>query len=150
MARVPRRRSVLSLYLDASLLVSALTRERASPRVRDWLEANAAAELAISDWVSTEVASALSMKVRTQAVTAGEQRAAMSAFADLSRSFDGRPVTRPAFATAARFCSSHELGLRSGDALHLAVCSESNDTLCTLDRRLADCAATLKVDVRLV
>ena len=150
MAAIPRQRSVLSLYLDASLVVSALTREQSSTRVRDWLEAHANAELAISDWVVAEVASALAMKVRTQAMTEGEQEAALAAFAHLSRSFEVKAVSRRAFRSAALFCTSHARGLRAGDALHLAVCQEGGDTLCTLDRRLAASATALGVEVCLV
>jgi predicted nucleic acid-binding protein len=38
--------------------------------------------------------------------------------------------------TTARFADQHALGLRAGDALHLAVCADQGATLCTLDRRL--------------
>ena len=136
----------MSLYLDASLLVSVLSRELASARVRAWLRAQADAELSISDWAATEVASALAMKVRTGAMTPGEHDAALAAFAELMRSFEIKPVQRRAFSVAARFCGSHALGLRSGDALHLALCSEGGDTLCTLDRRLASAGAALGVE----
>jgi hypothetical protein len=55
------------------------------------------------------------------------------------------PVSPLHFHTAARFADQHELGLRAGDALHLAVCAEHGATLCTLDRRLAQAGATLGV-----
>ena len=32
----------------------------------------------------------------------------------------------------------HAIGLRAGDALHLAICADHGATLCTLDRRLGD------------
>jgi predicted nucleic acid-binding protein len=37
------------------------------------------------------------------------------------------------------------LGLRAGDALHLAVCAEHGATLCTLDQRLAEAAPSVGV-----
>ena len=42
------------------------------------------------------------------------------------------------FRTAARFADQHMLGLRAGDALHLAICADHGATLCTLDRRLSE------------
>ena len=43
------------LYLDTSVLVSALTHEAASQHVQSWLHRQDATKLAISEWVSTEV-----------------------------------------------------------------------------------------------
>lgn len=140
----------MSLYLDASLLVSVLSREQASARVRDWLSVQATTDLVISDWVATEVASALAMKVRMQALTRCECASALAAFAKLSLSFEVRPISRIVFQTAATFCGSHALGLRAGDALHLAACRQRADTLCTLDRRLAAAATALDVPALLV
>ncbi len=37
------------------------------------------------------------------------------------------------------------MGLRAGDALHLAICANQGATLCTLDRRLIDAATALGV-----
>jgi uncharacterized protein len=45
-------------------------------------------------------------------------------------------VSRLQFRAAARFADQHQLSLRAGDALHLAVCADHGATLCTLGRRL--------------
>jgi uncharacterized protein len=37
------------------------------------------------------------------------------------------------------------LGLRVGDALHLAICADHGATLCTLDRGLGEAGPTLGV-----
>jgi predicted nucleic acid-binding protein len=49
------------------------------------------------------------------------------------------------FRTAARFADQHMLGLRAGDALHLAICADHGATLCTLDRRLGEVGPALGV-----
>ena len=60
-----------------------------------------------------------------------------------TESFTVVPVSRLQFRTAARFVEQHALGLRAGDALHLAICADHGATLCTLDRRLSDAASAL-------
>jgi len=47
------------------------------------------------------------------------------------------PVESDDFRTAALFCDQHALGLRAGDALHLAIAARHGAELCTLDRQLA-------------
>jgi len=54
-------------------------------------------------------------------------------------------VSRHHFRTAAAFADQYALGLRAGDALHLAIAAEHGATLCTLDRRLADAGGALGV-----
>ena len=57
------------------------------------------------------------------------------------------PVPQPAFDLAARFCDWHELGLRAGDALHLAVASLGGHSLATLDATMARGAVAVGVEV---
>jgi predicted nucleic acid-binding protein len=54
------------------------------------------------------------------------------------------------FRTAARFADHYVLGLRAGDALHLAICSDHGATLCTLDRGLSEAGAALGVKTMLL
>lgn len=139
------------LYLDAALLVASVTNEVETDRVQRWLSANSASDLIISDWVITELSSALSIKVRTRQVTSEERSAALSAFRETSaQSFLSVPVTGAHFRIAARFADNHELGLRAGDALHLAVAFEQGATLCTLDRKLAAAGPPLAASTLLV
>jgi predicted nucleic acid-binding protein len=60
------------------------------------------------------------------------------------------PVTGGQSRAAARFADQHTLGLRAGDALHLAVASEHGATVHTLGQRLADAGPVLGVPAQLM
>ncbi|WP_428375951.1 type II toxin-antitoxin system VapC family toxin [Lichenicoccus sp.] len=136
----------MTLYLDTSLLVAALTNEAQTARMQDWLGAQAPDSLVISDWVTTEFSSALSIKLRSGQIAASHRAGALAMFTRLSsESFTILVVGRAQFRAAARLADQHELGLRAADALHLAICADHGATLCTLDRRLHDAASLLGV-----
>jgi len=134
------------LYLDTSLLVAAVANEPATERVQLWLSEQNPDDLAISDWVVTEFSSALSIKVRTGALTVQHRAAALTLFNRLvAESFQTLPVQGSHFRIAARFADDHSQGLRAGDALHLAIAGERGATLCTLDRRLAEAGLAMGI-----
>ena len=137
------------IYVDTSVIVSALTREADTALSQTWLTSQETSELTISDWTVTEFASALSMKLRTGALNADHRADALSAFTRLcAESLRTLPVTREDLRAAARFADQSELNLRAGDALHLAICANHGASLCTLDRRLAEAAPRVGVPVR--
>ena len=89
--------------------------------------------------MAAEFSSALSIKLRTGQIKAEHRADALAAFTRLKAdSLTILPVTRLEFRTAAQFADQHTLGLRAGDALHLAICADHGATLCTLDRRLGE------------
>ncbi len=136
----------MTVYLDTSVLVAALTDEADTKRVQAWLGRQDPNALVISDWVVTEFSAALSVKVRNRELADIHRIAVLSKFATLAaRSFRALPVTSPQFRTAARFADQYSLGLRAADSLHLAVCADYEATLCTLDRRLSRAAPVLGV-----
>lgn len=136
----------MSCYLDTSLLVAALTNEPDSARIQSWLSGLPPGDATISDWVVTEFSSALAIKLRTGQLTVEHRAAALALFSRLSaESFVVLPVTGAHFQAAARFTDQHVLGLRAGDALHLAIVRDAGLTLCTLDRRLAEGGQALGV-----
>ena len=132
------------LYLDTSLVVTALTNEQTTRDIQIWLDRQHSDQLAISNWTITEVSSALSMKVRTKEFTAAERDRAATKFDNLrSTNFKLLAVTPAHFWTAARFAARYELGLRASDALHLAIAAQYQATLFSLDRRLIKAGPSL-------
>ena len=74
------------IYLDTSLLVAAFTHEPATTRALSALNGPASAQFLISDWVRTEFAAALSMKMRTTQIDDGYRQKASTLFAELMAS----------------------------------------------------------------
>ena len=137
----------MSAYLDTSILLPTLIAEPMTEAVYGYLGANRK-ELLISDIAAAEVASALSRLVRMALLTEADASARLADFdawrAGMSLPVDiGASDARHAFIYVRRF----DLGLRTPDALHLAIARRLDATLVTLDRRLATAARELGVAV---
>ena len=111
-----------------------------------WLGEQDPELLAISDWVTAEFSSVLSIKLRSGQIEIQHRADALAVFTTMSaETFTVLPVSGVQFRTAARFADQHALGLRAGDALHLAICADHGAALCTLDWRLSKAGSALGV-----
>ncbi len=132
------------IYCDTSVIVAAIVLEPETARIKAWLREQPPGSLAISDWVETELASALSIKTREGQLSPEQRAAAGRAWRAMMASlFVTLPVNRAHFQQAARLAASPQPPLRGGDSLHLAIAMETS-AMATLDRRLAtacDCYA---------
>ncbi|MDB5970676.1 MAG: twitching motility protein PilT [Hydrocarboniphaga sp.] len=115
--------------------------------MRAWFDARAGETLAISDWTLTEFASAMGIKVRDKGLKAGQAHKACALMEKLAAdSLKVFTPTRGDYSRATEHLGHHALGLRAGDALHLAIAqNEDAECLYTLDRRLIEAARKLKV-----
>lgn len=138
------------MYLDTALVVTAKAAERATVRVQQWLGERESDTLAVSGWVDTEVSAALSLKVRTGDLSVELRNEAEAAYQMLVRDVTRLNIIAVDFERAAELARSHGTGLRGGDALHLAVASANDATLCTLDKRFAQACGLLGLPFELI
>lgn len=121
-------------YVDTSLLVALHVPEPHSLAALSWLNDHSGSVLTCSDWGKLEFASALSRKLRTRRIKEFEREPIEQAFVEtLAQEFMMVSVQPSDYATAGDMLRHHQTGLRSGDALHLAVAKRQAATLVTLD-----------------
>ncbi len=135
-----------ALYLDTSILVTAVTSEPETRGVQNWLE-SLTEPITISDWARVEVAGALSFKVWTGQLEPEAREPAESAFESYARLALSAEATSADFLAAATIVRRVELAVRPPDALHMAICAGRGETLATRDRRMASAAEALGLAV---
>jgi predicted nucleic acid-binding protein len=112
------------IYLDTSVLFPLFVRETTTPSVRRWLASVPFGESAISEWTRTEFMSGLGIRVRSGSTDAQLAREIVRMFNEWAEdSLEVLVPEREDFLLSSRYLERFELGLRAGDALHLAIAS---------------------------
>ncbi len=134
------------IYCDTSIMVAALLPDEASGTVQRWLGAQGPGQLCVSGWVEAELSGVLAAMLAQGALDFDQRADVLAHWNVLAREcLIAAPVQPQAWALAARFADRHDLGLRAGDALHLAVAQLGGHSLATLDLWLADAALAVGV-----
>ena len=137
----------MSVYLDASVLLTIVVKEPGSDAINQFLE-EVDTTVWVSEFASAEVASALSRLLRMKNLSLRNAQDRLAAFDDwIAADANLVDVEGVDVRLAARFVRRFDLMLRAPDALHLAMCRRLNATIATLDRRLAVAAQALDIPV---
>ena len=134
------------IYLDTSVVMALLTPEERSAQALDWF-AQSREPLISSDWLITETHSALGIKQRHHGLSSAVRQAAGEQFERLLQGgVEVRSLDRDRFRHAAELLQEPALGLRAGDALHLAVALHSRCTrLASFNGRMQQAAKILGI-----
>lgn len=126
------------LYFDASYLIPLVKLEPLSERVQSYVESMVSSQFVTSFWTIVECRSALAREVRMGGMSEALFRSCCAALDLLtSRSFVMLVPNEDDYRSAAAMIEDAASGLRSGDAVHLAIAARlRTDLLLTLDRRL--------------
>jgi len=137
----------VTIYFDASVILTLFLEEPDTPSVDRFIKRNRR-PLAVSEFAAAEVASGLSLRIRSGTLTETEARETLRLF-DNWRATEAEyiHVRTSDFKEGSDIVRRFDLGLRAPDAIHLAVCRGSGLALATRDRRLAEAATTLGVEV---
>jgi hypothetical protein len=138
------------IYLDTSVIVALCVRERASDHVEAALVSVGDA-LMISEWTRVEIVGAIGIKVRTREL---KEPIARRALADYYEAVEpGLQIVTPSredYILAPDYLQTFASGLRSGDALHLAVAANRQVArLLTLDKRFIEATQRTGLPVQL-
>jgi predicted nucleic acid-binding protein len=130
----------VTLYLDASVLVSVVAQEATSPLV-DRLVRSQDTPVAISDFALAEGSAALSRLARMNARRIGDVDEMFIELDALSATFADRvEIASGDIAAATQLVRRHELKLRTPDAIHIAAADRLAMILVTLDQGMAAAA----------
>ena len=137
----------MSLYFDASVLVSLFVIDPSSARAEAFLSAHPEI-FVISDFGAAEFASAVARRVRMRELTPDDGRLAFSNFdAWVARSADRRHTTTVDIDAADRILRRLDINLRTPDAIHIAIARRVDATLVTFDQQVAESARALGMAV---
>ena len=138
-------------YADTCLLVSLFFRDTGTDAALAWLSAAGAAPIMASHWSLTEFSGAAGLRARAGQIAPKLHREALVKFRRFAAgNLTLTPPEPTDFERAAAMLDHYATGLRSGDALHLAICVRQRAVFCTADNILAEAAIALGVKTETV
>ncbi len=124
-------------YFDTSFLVPLFVQEAATPFVVDYFSSHPGEDRVTSRWTRLEFSSFLGISVRRQLLTAEEAERVEVSVERLLASFTTLEIGTEQVEVGSRMMREHRLGLRAGDALHLATARVAEiSRFLTLDKTL--------------
>ena len=137
----------MSVYLDASLLVSFFTVDAVSEHADAFL-GGLLDDIVVSDFAAAEFASAVARRVRMGRLDPDDAGAVFADFDAWIERAAGRVEIQAAdVAAAASFIRRLDLNLRAADAIHIGIAGRVGAILATFDAKMANSALSLGVPV---
>jgi len=134
-------------YFDTSFVAPLVLPEAASERIEAVMQRMTPGEIAVSHWTRVEFAALVARRVRMRQLAEKLASRAILVFEQLLSESYQVILPGPAdFGLATRLLQHYRTGLRSGDALHLAIAQNHNaDRFFTLDVKLIKAARTVGI-----
>jgi hypothetical protein len=123
-------------YVDTSVLMAYLIPEPYSAKAEAALRTPDHLPLAVSEWTETELVSAFGIKCRTKQIDESDMQKGLDEYEALRGFFVHLQVLHEDYLNAARLLRNWRVGLRAGDALHLALAQRHSCVVLSLDDRL--------------
>jgi uncharacterized protein len=134
------------LYMDTSFVAPIVLPEASSERIEDFMRQQPPGEMAVSHWTRVEFAGLVARRVRMKELSHEYAARVVVAFERLLA--DSLTIILPAlsdYALAIDLLNRHNSGLRSGDAVHLAIALNHEAEFFTLDEKLIKAARLLGI-----
>ena len=123
-------------YVDTSVLMAYLVPETYSAQAEAALRNPVHSPLAVSAWTETELVSAFGIKCRTKQIDESDMQKGLEKYEALRGFFVHLQVQQQDYRSAATLLRDWQVGLRAGDALHLALAQRHSCVMLSLDERL--------------
>jgi uncharacterized protein len=134
------------IYLDTSFIAPIVLPEASSEVIEAFMCRRTPGEIVVSHWTRVEFAGLVSRRARMKELSNEQAMNALSVFEQLLA--DSILVIQPSLSDynlAIELLNRHDSGLRSGDALHLAISQNRGAEFFTLDEKLIKAARTLGI-----
>lgn len=133
----------MSVYLDASILVSLFVLDPASERAQSAL-LRVRGVMQISNLAAAEFVSALNQRIRMKILTRREGQEALGLFDEWAAAMTERvEASAQDFSVCDSYLRRLDLPLRTPDALHLAIAKRLDASILTFDKQMIASARKL-------